>query len=136
MKKARTRLLILLLPALILSSGFVLPPAPEETAAKVAITLQTGNAQELAKYFNSMVDLTLPGYDDSYSKAQAGQIMKDFFSQNQVKGFKITRQGSSPDGSHYSIGSLETAKKIYRVYFLLKSVNGQDLVHQLQVQEN
>ena len=109
---------------------------PEETSAQVAAALQAGNAADVAKNFNAMVDLTLPGYDDTYSKTQAGQILKDFFTQNPVRSFKITRQGSSPDGSQYTIGSLEAGKKAYRVYFIIKSANGQNLVQQLQVQEN
>ena len=124
-----------LVPVLLLT-GFMPAGGPEDTATLVSSAIQSGNAVEVAKYFNSMVDLTLPGYDDSYSKIQAGQILKDFFTKNQVKSFKITRQGSSPDGSQYSIGSLDTGKKVFRVYFLIKSVNGQNLVHQLQVQDN
>lgn len=135
MKKNSLRLVVLMIPSF-LWMGFISIPGPEETATQVASAIQAGNAAEISKYFNSMVDLTLPGYDDSYSKAQAGQIMKEFFSQNPVKSFKITRQGSSPDGSQYSIGSLDTGKKVFRVYFLIKSVNGQNLLQQLQVQEN
>ncbi len=110
--------------------------AADETITQVSTAIQAGNATEVTKYFNSMVDLTLPGYDDTYSKTQAGQILKDFFSQNPVKSFKITRQGASPDGSQYAIGSLESGKKVYRVYFIIKAVNGQNLIQQLQVQEN
>jgi len=122
--------------AAILWSGLTAFSAGDDTAAMVASAIQAGNATEVSRYFNSMVDLTLPGYDDTYSKAQASQIIKDFFSQNPVKSFKVTRQGSSPDGSKYMIGSLDTGKKVYRVYFLIKSVNGQNLVHQLQFQES
>ena len=129
------KLIILMLPAF-LCMGFTAFSGPEETAAQVATALQNGNATEIAKNFNAMVDLTLPGYDDTYSKTQAGQILKDFFIQNPVKGFKITRQGFSPDGSQYTIGSLDAGKKIFRVYFIIKSVNGLNLVQQLQVQEN
>jgi len=135
LKKRSLQFFALIIP-LFFMLGFISAPGPEETATQVSAAIQAGNATEISKYFNTMVDLTLPGYDDSYSKAQAGQIMKEFFSQNPVKSFKITRQGSSPDGSHYSIGSLETGKKVYRVYFLIKSVNGQNLLQQLQVQEN
>jgi hypothetical protein len=118
------------------SLGSMAIPGPEETAAQVAAAIQAGNAGDVSKYFNAMIDLTLPGYDDTYSKTQAGQILKEFFANNPVKSFKITRQGSSPDGSQYSIGSLDTGKKVYRVYFLIKAVNGQNLVHQLQVQDS
>jgi hypothetical protein len=135
MKKIYLKLVALIIPA-ILCMGSAAFSGSEETATQVATAIQAGNALEIAKYFNAMIDLTLPGYDDTYSKTQAGQILKDFFAQNPVKSFKITRQGSSPDGSQFTIGSLEAGKKIFRVYFIIKSVNGQNLVQQLQVQEN
>ena len=135
MKKNSFLIVVLVVPVFILM-GFFTVPVPGDTATQVASAIQAGNAEELKKYFNSMVDLTLPGYDDSYSKTQAGQIMKEFFIQNPVKSFKVTKQGSSPDGSQYAIGSLDTGKKVFRVYFLIKSVNDQNLVQQLQVQEN
>ncbi len=135
MKKIAYSWVLLLIPVFF-SLGFLPVASPEETAAQVTAAIQAGNAAEVARYFNSMVDLTLPGFDDSYSKTQAEQIMKEFFAQHPVKSFKVTRQGSSPDGSQYSIGSLDAGKKIYRVYFLIKSVNGQNLIHQLQVQES
>lgn len=125
----------LLVLTVLVCMGASVSAGPEETAAQVASAIQSGNAAEVAKHFNTMVDLTLPGYDDTYSKTQAGQILKDFFAQNPVKGFKTTRQGSSPDGSLFNIGSLDTGKKTYRVYFIIKTVNGQYLIQQLQVQE-
>jgi len=135
MKKNHLRSVLLIVPVFLLM-GYHAYAGPDETATQVAAAIQAGNAADVAKYFNSMVDLTLPGYDDSYSKAQAGQIIKEFFTQNPVKSFKITRQGSSPDGSQYTIGSLDTGKKVFRVYFLIKLVNGQNLLQQLQVQDN
>jgi hypothetical protein len=135
MKNLYFKLIALFFPAFLCMGSYAFS-GPEETATQVAAALQAGNASEVAKNFNAMVDLTLPGYDDTYSKTQAGQILKDFFAQNQVKSFKITKQGSSPDGSQYTIGSLETGKKLFRVYFIIKTVNGQNLVQQLQVQDN
>mgnify|MGYP002079185367 FL=1 len=129
-------MLIAMIMTLLIPLGIIALPGPEETTTQVATAIQAGNAAEVARHFNAMIDLTLPGYDDTYSKAQASQILKDFFTQNPVKSFKITRQGSSPDGSQYAIGSLETGKKIFRVYFIIKTVGGQNLLQQLQVQEN
>jgi hypothetical protein len=135
MKHSKTSVHLLLF-AFFFISGFTCTAGPEETAAQVSSAIQSANATEVAKYFNAMIDLTLPGYDDTYSKNQAGQILKDFFAQNPVKSFKVTRQGASPDGSHFTIGTLDAGKKAYRVYFIIKTVNGQNLVQQLQVQEN
>jgi hypothetical protein len=135
MKKLSFMLIAMIL-TLLIPSGLTALTGPEETTTQVATAIQAGNAAEVARHFNAMIDLTLPGYDDTYSKAQASQILKDFFTQNPVKSFKITRQGSSPDGSQYAIGSLETGKKVFRVYFIIKTVGGQNLLQQLQVQEN
>jgi hypothetical protein len=135
MKNIYFKLITMTVTALLFMGSYAYS-GPEETATQVAAAIQAGNAAEVAKYFNAMIDLTLPGYDDSYSKTQAGQILKDFFAQNPVKSFKITRQGSSPDGSQYVIGSLEAGKKVFRIYYIIKTVNSQNLVQQLQVQEN
>lgn len=109
---------------------------PEETARHVAAGLNTGNAGAVASHFNTMVDLSLPGSEETYSKTQAGRVLKEFFSQNRVKSFKISKQGSSADGSMYCIGTLTTEKMGYRVYFLIRKTNGKELVQQLQIQEN
>ena len=45
------------------------------------------------------------------------------------------KDGSSNDGSRYAIGDLQTEQTAYRVYFLIKPVGGQSLIHQLQIQE-
>lgn len=127
---------ILLLATLLIHPARTCMAGPEDTAAQVTAAILAGNATEVSKHFSAMVDLTLPGFDDTYSKAQAGQILKDFFAQNPVKGFKVTRQGSSPDGSYFTIGSLETGKKAYRVYFIIKTAGGQNQLQQLQVQDN
>lgn len=134
--KKRVLFLIIIALSLLSPSGISAGSGPEETATQVIAALQTGNATDISKHFNAMVDLTLPGYDDSYSKAQAGQILKDFFTREPVKSVKVTRQGNSPDGSQYTIGTLETSKKSYRVYFLVKNSGGQSLVHQFQIQDN
>ncbi len=67
--------------------------------------LRSGNASGLSKYFDDNVELTLPVKSDSYSKAQAQVILKDFFANNGVKGFELKHKGDSP-GGHYCIGTL------------------------------
>ena len=89
MRHIRFNLIALFLTVFIFT-GLKTFSGPEETATQVSAAILAGNAADVAKYFNAMVDLTLPGYDDTYSKIQAGQILKDFFTQNPVKGFNMT----------------------------------------------
>jgi|WetSurMetagenome_2_1015567.scaffolds.fasta_scaffold503479_2 hypothetical protein len=106
-----------------------------ETNKQIASALSAGNATELASYFNTMVDLTIPGKEDSYGKTQATRILQDFFSKNPVKSYKTNKQGSSNDGSQFAIGRLESGNKIFRVYYLMKKSSDKYLIHQFQIQE-
>ena len=106
-----------------------------EVNKQIASALSAGNATELATYFNTMVDLSIPGTEDSYGKTQATRIMQDFFTKYPVKSYKSSKQGSSNDGSQFSIGRMEAGNKIFRVYFLLKKTTDKFLIHQFQIQE-
>jgi hypothetical protein len=119
------------LPFLSLPQATQIKSEPEVTNAAISAALALGNAGNLSDYFNSMVDLGLAGNEDTYSKAQATQILKDFFSKNPVRSFKVTRQGTSTDGSRFTIGEMKTATETLRVYYLLKKVTGKYLIQQL-----
>ena len=102
---------------------------------QIGSSLSSGNATELSTYFNTMVDLSLPGTEDSFGKTQATRILQDFFSKYPVKSYKPSKQGSSTDGSQFSIGRMEAGNKIFRVYYLMKKSSDKYLIHQFQIQE-
>lgn len=102
---------------------------------QIGSLLSSGNATELSGYFNTMVDLSIPGTEDSFGKTQATRIMQDFFSKYPVKSYKTNKQGSSTDGSQFSIGRMEAGNKIFRVYYLMKKSSDKYLIHQFQIQE-
>lgn len=109
---------------------------PEEVNKQILDALTAGNASELSKYFNSMVDLGLAGIQDVYSKNHASRILKDFFEKNPVKSVKILKQGTSNDGSQFSIGEIVAGPKTYRLYYLLKKISTQYLIQQFQIEED
>jgi hypothetical protein len=95
--------------------------------------LRSGNAAEIAKYFDDNVEITLPSKNDSYSKAQAQMILKDFFSNNDVKGFELKHKGDSP-GGRYCIGTLQTKSGSFRTHIFMKSKGNKELVKELRFQ--
>ncbi|MFZ4400509.1 MAG: DUF4783 domain-containing protein [Bacteroidales bacterium] len=128
---------ILIILSFIIISGFtfisIFPGSTLDDITKnIANAIRKGNATELAVYFNSSIDLTVPGKEGSFSKAQAEQIVKDFFTKNTPKSFEIKHQGTSSDGSNYSIGTLVTNKGNFRTYFLIKSIANKSYIQQLQ----
>lgn len=101
----------------------------------IVTSFKTGNAVELAKYFNTNVELVILEDEDVYSKAQSEIIVKNFFAKNNPTDFKILHQGGKEEAK-YAIGNLTTANKTYRVYFLLKSKNEKLFIHQLRIEDN
>ncbi len=97
----------------------------------IAEAIRKGNVNDLSNYFNSTIDLTIPGKEGSFSKAQAAQIVKEFFTKYPPKTFEVKHQGSSSDGSNYTIGSLVTPKGKFRTYYLIKNVSGKYYIQQL-----
>jgi len=99
----------------------------------VSMAFRAGNASELSKYLNNTVQILLLGKEDFYKKNIAETILKDFFSQYRTKDFIIRHQGGTND-AQYAIGSLKTDKGDFRVYFLLKKVGTELLIHQIRIE--
>ena len=134
MKKAAPILPVLMLGIFFFLAGS-LHCQTDEANDRIVSAITRGNASDLAEYFNNMVDLSIPGNEDTYGKTQATRILQDFFSKNTVKSYKTSKQGNSNDGSRFFIGKLESGNKVFRVYYLIKQTSGKFLIHQLQIQE-
>jgi hypothetical protein len=99
----------------------------------ISIAIKAGNSAELAKFMNSTVELTLLDKEDFYKKNVAETILKDFFNSCQTKDFIIRHQGANNE-AQYAIGILKTEKGDFRVYFLLKKVNQELLIHTIRIE--
>ena len=97
----------------------------------VVTAMRTGDANQLSLYFDSRVDISLPGKSDNYSKSQAEMIMKDFFSANKVKNFQIKHRGENKDGSLFCVGTLQTATSNFRTKFFMKQKGEQQVVQEM-----
>lgn len=98
--------------------------------------MKSGNFKSIASYFNTSVELNIPGADGLYSKGQAELLMKDFFAKNTPKNFTVKHDGVSQDGSKYSIGTLETNAGSFRTYYYLKNNNGTFLIKELRIEKD
>ena len=103
--------------------------------AGISIAIKSGNATELSKYMNSTVELLLLQKEDFYKRNVAETILRDFFNEYHAKDFVIRHQGARND-AQYAIGNLDTEKGAFRVYFLLKKVGGELLIHQIRIESD
>ena len=101
----------------------------------VISALKTGNVQELSKYIDDNVELSLPDKTNNYSKAQAVMVLKDFFNNNGVTGFDVQFKGEN-GGGQYCIGFLKTKSGTYRTTVFMKTKDGRQVVKQIIFKSN
>ncbi|MFC2175964.1 DUF4783 domain-containing protein [Bacteroidota bacterium] len=101
----------------------------------ISAAIKLGNYKELSSYFDTKIDLTIWSKEDSYSKAQAELIIKDFFGKDKVTNYQVIHRGKSPDGAKYAIGTLTTTNNEYRTYVLTKEVGKTVRIQQLRFEE-
>lgn len=100
----------------------------------IILSLKSGNAKILSDYFNQNIELVIPDNDNVYSKAQAQQIVSNFFSTYTPVGFSIIHSGGK-EGARHVIGKLTTKEGEFRVYYLLKQNEGKEYIHLLKIEK-
>src|ERR1700748_208964 len=75
----------------------------------VVSVLNGSSIENIVKFFDNVVDITLNNNQSTYSKSQAEMVIRNFFNKNAVTSFKIKYRGnSSDDQSFYLIGDMKT----------------------------
>lgn len=124
-----------IIPAVLLALCSIISYGQDQTniPGGILIAIKAGNAAELSKYMNSTVELLLLDKEDFYKKSVAETILRDFFSEYRTKDFVVRHQGAKND-AQYAIGNLKTEKGDFRIYFLLKKVDQELLIHQIRIE--
>ena len=104
------------------------------TVDDVIVAIKNGDANQISRYFDKTVEITLPDKSNSYSKSQAELVLRDFFSTNIVKDFLIIHKGDN-SGSEYCIGTLETKNGSFRTTIFLKQKGNKQLLQELHFEK-
>lgn len=102
---------------------------------QVAGGISSGNSREVAKYFDSSVEITILDRESSYSKTQGEMVLRDFFSKNPVNGFELKHRGTSGEGSTYGIGTMRSGAQQFRVYYYVKQKGAQQLIQEIRFEK-
>jgi hypothetical protein len=123
----------ILLTTAVLLSAFILWA---DNFDDVANALKTGNAREVANYFNNNVALTILTEEGIYSKQQAEVMMRNFFAQRPPKNVTIQHRGASAQGARYAVAVYECAEGKYRAYIFMKNAGNGMLIHELRIEKD
>jgi SAM-dependent MidA family methyltransferase len=124
MKKYLLSLIILIIGSSFITISF----------AQIISAIQSGKSEEVAKFFDTTVEITLPSKSSSYSKSQAALVLNEFFDANPVKNFQIIHK-SENEGSQYCIGNLTTTKGVFRTTIYIKQKGDKQLVQELRFEK-
>ncbi len=97
----------------------------------IIAALKTGSVEKMAKYFDNMVDVSVPGKSNTFSKGQAEMVLKDFFALNRVRNFEIQHSGSNPS-SNFIIGTLTTGGGNYRTTVYMRTKGDKQLMQGIE----
>ncbi|MEQ1798291.1 MAG: DUF4783 domain-containing protein [Lacibacter sp.] len=100
----------------------------------IVTALKSGSADKMAKYFDNMVDVSIPGKSNTFSKGQAEMVVKDFFALNKVKNFEVQHSGSNPS-SNFIIGTLTTNSGNYRTTVYMRSRGDKQLIQGVEFEQ-
>ena len=112
--------------------GMAFSPQTDIEAIKQAF--KSGNADEVAKYFDDYVDINLLDKDEvkNIGRNQASIALKSFFSENGIKGFqKISDREIGT--TMYMTGKLLNASKGYNITVMMKQKGGKHVIITIRI---
>lgn len=98
---------------------------------EVVNAMKSGNASQVARFFDNSVEISMPDKSNNFSKTQAEIVLKDFFANNPVKGFEVIHKGENA-GSQYCIGTLLTKNGAFRTTIFMKQKGTLQVLQELR----
>ena len=123
-----------LFPLLFVISPFLSPGFTQgDFIAEMSIFFKSGNSREIARNFSSTVELSIINNGDVYSKAQAEQILRDFFVKHTATNSTIVHQINTNPNLRFGILNLDTRQGKFRVSLTSKKVNNSFVITELRI---
>ena len=101
---------------------------------EVVSAIKNGSVSQLAKYLDNTIEITFTDKSNTYSKSQAELVLKDFFNNNEVKGFELMHRGDNTN-AQFLIGTLETKNGEYRTTIYMKQKGDKQLLQELRFEK-
>jgi hypothetical protein len=101
----------------------------------IVSAIRLGDAKVLGKYFNSTLEVTLPGVDETFSAQQAVFVFEDFFKNQKERTFEMDHTGKSGT-TDYMTGDFTVKKGANRTTYdtsiFMKKFGGKYLITQIR----
>jgi len=113
----------------------IVPLPSLDLKTSIKRSFSTGNAKLIAVYFGDNIDMSILDKESLYSKSQAEQVLRTFFSGNKVTSFTINHEGKASSLKYY-IGTFVSGKKAYRITVNVKVINSKEHISAISIELN
>ena len=117
----------------LISSFFIPVQFQADLINEVSQNFKIGNANEIAKNFNTSVELGISDESDVYSKAQAQQILRDYFNKHVPLNSSVIHVINTNPNYQIGILSLSTKTGKFRVTVTFKKTSGSFFITELRI---
>jgi len=124
-----------LLPALIFLIHICWPTAFQgEIVDSLSALFKSANSKEISKNFSPSVELTINEEEDVYSKAQAEQILREFFTKNPPSSSAVVHLINTNPNYRFGVLALGTKNGKFRVAVTLKKTANAFFITELRIE--
>jgi len=124
-----------LLPALILFTHIFYPSALQgDIVDTLSGLFKSANSKEISKNFSSSVELTINEEEDVYPKAQAEQIIREFFTKNPPVSSAVVHLINTNPNYRFGILAMGTKNGKFRVAITLKKTGNTFFITELRIE--
>ena len=95
--------------------------------------MRTNRVEELGRYFDNFVPVTINNNQTNYSRNQAELVLRDFFDRNPPRDFKVMNISSSGQNSQFGIAEFNTPNGRYGVYVLVRQNGSNTVVKEIRI---
>ncbi|WP_316743240.1 DUF4783 domain-containing protein [Pedobacter antarcticus] len=122
-------------PVLILLTHFAQPALFQgDIVDNIAQLFKAANTKEISKNFAPAVELSVNDNEDSYSKAQAEQILRDFFIKSPPVNSTVVHLINTNPNYRFGVLSLITKSGRFRVAVTLKKTGNTFFITELRIE--
>lgn len=123
------------LPALIVMTQICFPLALQvDIVESLSALFKAANSKEISKSFSTSVELTLNREEDVYPKAQAEQIIREFFTKNPPLSSAVVHLINTNPNYRFGVIALNTKNGKFRVAVTLKKMAGTFFITELRIE--
>ncbi|MDP3453434.1 MAG: DUF4783 domain-containing protein [Bacteroidales bacterium] len=106
----------------------------QDVFVPIAKYIQNGDAERLAVWFASNLEIDILGTNNVCSRQQAKQILKEFFGEYSPKSFVIQYRSGKPP-MKYAVGNLSAGGSKFRVTLFVKTQKEGNYIQQLRIEK-